>query len=106
MGREDVPQSTKRSNEAERRRGEGKNARRKAGRPKAVNQDGEISPKNPEFNCVFHLDTLREDCGIIRKQASTDGGVLWNVVSVNAVQGRKKDRSLRDPREARSRVRV
>ncbi|GFV29696.1 uncharacterized protein TNCV_330621 [Trichonephila clavipes] len=39
MGREDVPQSTKRSNEAERRRGEGKNAGRKAGRPKAVNQD-------------------------------------------------------------------
>ncbi|GFX34073.1 hypothetical protein TNCV_194801, partial [Trichonephila clavipes] len=38
MGREDVPQSTKRSNEAERRRGEGKNAGRKAGRPKAVNQ--------------------------------------------------------------------
>ncbi|GFW06206.1 transposable element Tcb2 transposase [Trichonephila clavipes] len=40
MGREDVPQSTKRSNEAERRRGEGKNAGSKAGRPKAVNQDG------------------------------------------------------------------
>ncbi|GFV77470.1 hypothetical protein TNCV_1069991 [Trichonephila clavipes] len=39
MGREDVPQSTKRSNEAERRRGEGKNAGRKTGRPKAVNQD-------------------------------------------------------------------
>ncbi|GFT71782.1 hypothetical protein TNCV_291791 [Trichonephila clavipes] len=37
-GREDVPQSTKRSIEAERRRGEGKNAGRKAGRPKAVNQ--------------------------------------------------------------------
>ncbi|GFT33890.1 hypothetical protein TNCV_4383761 [Trichonephila clavipes] len=50
MGREDVPQSTKRSNEAERRRGEGKNAGRKAGRPKAVNQDGEISPKNPEYH--------------------------------------------------------
>ncbi|GFV41204.1 hypothetical protein TNCV_2979581 [Trichonephila clavipes] len=47
-GREDVAQSTKRSNEAERRRGEGKNAGRKAGRPKAVNQGGEISPKNPE----------------------------------------------------------
>ncbi|GFV38104.1 hypothetical protein TNCV_3829511 [Trichonephila clavipes] len=37
-----------RSIEAERRRGEGKNAGRKAGRPKAVNQGGEISPKNPE----------------------------------------------------------
>ncbi|GFV06616.1 hypothetical protein TNCV_2949381 [Trichonephila clavipes] len=48
MGREDVPQSTTRSIEAERRRGEGKNAGRKAGRPKAVNQGGEISPKNPE----------------------------------------------------------
>ncbi|GFV67400.1 hypothetical protein TNCV_4307711 [Trichonephila clavipes] len=50
MGREDVPQSTKRSNEAERRRGEGKNAGRKAERPKAANQDGEISPKNPDFH--------------------------------------------------------
>ncbi|GFV07321.1 uncharacterized protein TNCV_1313191 [Trichonephila clavipes] len=49
MGREDVPQSTKRSIEAERRRGKGKNAGRKAGRPKAVNQGGEISPKNPEI---------------------------------------------------------
>ncbi|GFW01748.1 hypothetical protein TNCV_1232481 [Trichonephila clavipes] len=36
-----------RSNEAERRRG-GKNAGRKTGRPKAVNQDGERSPQNPE----------------------------------------------------------
>ncbi|GFS80343.1 hypothetical protein TNCV_3447821 [Trichonephila clavipes] len=52
------------------------------------------------------LDTLREDCGIIRKQESTDGGVLWKVVRVNVVQVRRKDRSLRDPREARSRVRV
>ncbi|GFW68459.1 hypothetical protein TNCV_3300011 [Trichonephila clavipes] len=26
------------------------------------------------------LDTLRENCGIIRKQTSTDGGVLWKVV--------------------------
>ncbi|GFS97759.1 hypothetical protein TNCV_2559081 [Trichonephila clavipes] len=52
------------------------------------------------------LDTLRENCGIIRKQASTDGGVLWKVVRVNVVQVRRKDRSLRDPREARSRVRV
>ncbi|GFX95488.1 transposable element Tcb2 transposase [Trichonephila clavipes] len=31
------------------------------------------------------LDTLRENCGIIRKQASTDGGVLWEVVRVNVV---------------------
>ncbi|GFU85902.1 hypothetical protein TNCV_2037331 [Trichonephila clavipes] len=46
--REDVPQSAKRSNEAECRRGEGKNAGRKTGRPKAVNQDGERSPQNPE----------------------------------------------------------
>ncbi|GFW33096.1 hypothetical protein TNCV_2110261 [Trichonephila clavipes] len=52
------------------------------------------------------LDTLRENCGIIRKQASTDCGVLWKVVRVNVVQVRRKDRSLRDPREARSRVRV
>ncbi|GFV65323.1 hypothetical protein TNCV_4573231 [Trichonephila clavipes] len=50
--------------------------------------------------------TPRENCGIIRKQASTDGGVLWKVVRVNVVQVRRKDRSLRDPREARSRVRV
>ncbi|GFX85743.1 hypothetical protein TNCV_2471451 [Trichonephila clavipes] len=54
----------------------------------------------------FRLDTLRENCGIIRKQASTDGGVLWKVVCVNVVQVRRKDRSLRDPREARSRYRV
>ncbi|GFT43625.1 hypothetical protein TNCV_3362551 [Trichonephila clavipes] len=52
------------------------------------------------------LDILREDCGILRKQASTDGGVLWKVVCVNVVQVRRKDRSLRYPREARSRVRV
>ncbi|GFW16274.1 hypothetical protein TNCV_4264391 [Trichonephila clavipes] len=37
-----------RSNEAERRRGKGRNAGRKTGRPKAVNQDGERSPQNPE----------------------------------------------------------
>ncbi|GFX41715.1 hypothetical protein TNCV_233941 [Trichonephila clavipes] len=52
------------------------------------------------------LDTLRENCGIIRKQASTDGGVLWKVMCVDVVQVRRKNRSLRDPREARSRVRV
>ncbi|GFX15895.1 ribonuclease H1 [Trichonephila clavipes] len=48
----------------------------------------------------------RENCGIIRKQASTDGGVLWKIVSVNVVQVRRKYRSLRDPREARYRVRI
>ncbi|GFV22215.1 hypothetical protein TNCV_926731, partial [Trichonephila clavipes] len=32
------------------------------------------------------LDTLRENCGIIRKQASTDGGVLWKVMCVDVVQ--------------------
>ncbi|GFU29810.1 hypothetical protein TNCV_405371 [Trichonephila clavipes] len=52
------------------------------------------------------LDTLRENCGIIRKQASTDGGVLWKVMCVDVVQVRRKNRSLRDPREARSRVRI
>ncbi|GFW54700.1 hypothetical protein TNCV_788021 [Trichonephila clavipes] len=52
------------------------------------------------------LDTLREDCGIIRKQASTDGGVLWKIMCVDVVQVRRKDGSLRDPREARSRVRI
>ncbi|GFW47002.1 hypothetical protein TNCV_3486141 [Trichonephila clavipes] len=51
------------------------------------------------------LDTLRENCEIIRNQASTDGGVLLKVLRVNVVQVRRKDRSLRDPREARSRVR-
>ncbi|GFW42973.1 hypothetical protein TNCV_4188401 [Trichonephila clavipes] len=35
---------------------------------------------------VFQLDTLRENCGIIRKQASTDGGVLWKVMCVDFVQ--------------------
>ncbi|GFW80627.1 hypothetical protein TNCV_3234791 [Trichonephila clavipes] len=59
-----------------------------------------------ESRIVLQLDTLREDCGIIRKQASTDGGVLWKIVCVNVVQVRRKDRSLRDPREARSRVRI
>ncbi|GFW07109.1 hypothetical protein TNCV_3693041 [Trichonephila clavipes] len=44
------------------------------------------------------LDTLRKNCGIIRKQPSTDGGVLWKVVRVNVVQVRRKDRSLSDPR--------
>ncbi|GFX59778.1 hypothetical protein TNCV_1778171 [Trichonephila clavipes] len=100
MGREDVPQSTKRSIEAERRRGEGKNTGRKAGRPKAVNQRRWFITQEPR------LDTLREDCGIIRKQASTDGRVLWKIMCVDVVQIRRKDRSLRHPREARSRVRI
>ncbi|GFV51357.1 hypothetical protein TNCV_4687201 [Trichonephila clavipes] len=39
-----LPQRTKRSNEAERLRGEGKNAGRKTGRPKAVNQDAPPKP--------------------------------------------------------------
>ncbi|GFV61764.1 hypothetical protein TNCV_189211 [Trichonephila clavipes] len=52
------------------------------------------------------LDTLRENCGIIRKQASIDGGVLWKVTCVDVVQVRRKNRSLRDPREARYRVRI
>ncbi|GFU68199.1 hypothetical protein TNCV_39091 [Trichonephila clavipes] len=52
------------------------------------------------------LNTLREDCGIIRKQASTDGGVLWKIMCVDVVQVRRKGISLRDPREARSRVRI
>ncbi|GFS48849.1 hypothetical protein TNCV_293091 [Trichonephila clavipes] len=34
------------------------------------------------------LDTFRENCGIIRKQASTDGGVLWKVMCVDVVQVR------------------
>ncbi|GFU02659.1 hypothetical protein TNCV_2893141 [Trichonephila clavipes] len=88
-----------RSIDAERRRGEGKNAGRKTGLPKAVNQNGEISQES-------RLDTLREDRGIIRKQASSDGGVPWKIVCVNVVQVRRKHRSLRDPREARSRVRI
>ncbi|GFW16340.1 uncharacterized protein TNCV_4265051 [Trichonephila clavipes] len=54
---------------------------------------------------IVKLGTLRENCEIIRKQVSTDGGVLWEVVRVNVVQVRRKDRSLRDPREARSCVR-
>ncbi|GFU98380.1 hypothetical protein TNCV_385261 [Trichonephila clavipes] len=49
--------------------GEGKNAGRQSGRLNA-------------------LDTLRENCGIIRKQASTDGGVLWKVMCVDVVQVR------------------
>ncbi|GFX73360.1 hypothetical protein TNCV_1469821 [Trichonephila clavipes] len=40
------------------------------------------------FSHVFQLDTLRENCGIIRKQASTDGGVLWKVMCVDVVQVR------------------
>ncbi|GFW95128.1 uncharacterized protein TNCV_1497671 [Trichonephila clavipes] len=66
-----------------------------------VEQIKKTSTKNGEGG----PGTLREDCGIIRKQASTDGGVLWKVVCVNVVQVRRKDRTLRDPREARSRVR-
>ncbi|GFT78348.1 hypothetical protein TNCV_655641 [Trichonephila clavipes] len=37
-----------RSNEAERRWGEGKHAGRKTGQPKAANQVGERSPHSPE----------------------------------------------------------
>ncbi|GFV23612.1 hypothetical protein TNCV_1717331 [Trichonephila clavipes] len=37
--------------------------------------------------------------------ASTDGGVLWEAMRVNVVQVREKNRSLRDPIEARSCVR-
>ncbi|GFX07245.1 uncharacterized protein TNCV_2972221 [Trichonephila clavipes] len=71
------------------------------------NQAADWSSTNEDKNIDDNdLDTLREDCGIIRKQASTDGGVLWKVVCVNVVQVRRKDRTLRDPREARSRVRV
>ncbi|GFW20269.1 hypothetical protein TNCV_1855911 [Trichonephila clavipes] len=92
-----------RSNEAERRRGEGKNAGRKTGRPMAMNQDDRCVSRHSGRT---KLDTFREDCGINRKQASTDGGVLWKVVCVDVVQVRRKDRTLRDPREARSRVRV
>ncbi|GFT44151.1 hypothetical protein TNCV_576261 [Trichonephila clavipes] len=123
-GREDVPQSTKRSNEAERRRGR-EERRKEDGRPKAANQDGEISPQNPEMRIRKHclcfdnwivmrfnrfkdisreisdLDTLREDCGIIRKQASNDGGVLWKVVCLNVVQVRRKDRSPEGPQRGK-----
>ncbi|GFS80253.1 hypothetical protein TNCV_3447221 [Trichonephila clavipes] len=67
-------------------------------------QDNNIS--NDTDYLINKLDTLRENCGIIRKQPSTDGGVLWKVVRVNVVQVRRKDISLRDPREAKSPVRV
>ncbi|GFT61574.1 hypothetical protein TNCV_34311 [Trichonephila clavipes] len=36
----------------------------------------ESSANHPESSC----------CGIIRKQASTDGGVLWKVMCVDVVQ--------------------
>ncbi|GFW03441.1 hypothetical protein TNCV_1739911 [Trichonephila clavipes] len=44
--------------------------------------------ESPLLTSVFQLDTLRENCGIIRKQASTDGGVLWKVMCVDVVQVR------------------
>ncbi|GFU81463.1 hypothetical protein TNCV_1524971 [Trichonephila clavipes] len=47
MGREDVPQSTSAVTKQSKGGGE-KNAERKTGRPKAVNQVGERSPQNPE----------------------------------------------------------
>ncbi|GFT54141.1 hypothetical protein TNCV_3562771 [Trichonephila clavipes] len=54
--------------------------------------DPDISPPEPTVcshqKVVFQLDTLRENCGIIRKQASTDGGVLWKVMCVDVVQVR------------------
>ncbi|GFT56922.1 hypothetical protein TNCV_2522811 [Trichonephila clavipes] len=59
-GRDDVPQSTSVLTKQSAGGGRGGNAGRKTGRPKA-------------------LDTLRENSGVIRKQAS-DGGVLWEVV--------------------------
>ncbi|GFX71014.1 uncharacterized protein TNCV_2706171 [Trichonephila clavipes] len=71
MGREDVPQSTKRSLEAERRRGEGKNAGRNAGRPKVVNQGAswEYSEfpvlKTPLEWSVTKLSYLVEELGCI-----------------------------------------
>ncbi|GFU89296.1 hypothetical protein TNCV_626981 [Trichonephila clavipes] len=50
----------------------------------------------PEALIVYFSWTpMRENCGIISKQASTDGGVLWKIVRVNVVQVRRKDRSLR-----------
>ncbi|GFY09820.1 hypothetical protein TNCV_3697821 [Trichonephila clavipes] len=45
------------------------------------------------------LDTLRENCGIIRKQASTDGGVLWEVGNLEGFRkpNSSPERSLRNP---------
>ncbi|GFT89493.1 hypothetical protein TNCV_4387581 [Trichonephila clavipes] len=80
--------------EAERRRGEGKNAGRQSGRLKAVNQGSDQARQEPSIKDAVQgsegnvLDTLRENCGIIRKQASTDGGVLWKVMCVDVVQVR------------------
>ncbi|GFW12289.1 hypothetical protein TNCV_2489331 [Trichonephila clavipes] len=48
MGREDVSQSTKRSNEAERQRGHREECRKEDGT--FVNQDGERSPFEPRVN--------------------------------------------------------
>ncbi|GFX86176.1 uncharacterized protein TNCV_2560581 [Trichonephila clavipes] len=73
-GGEDVPRNTKRSIDAERRRG-GEERRKAVG--------------TAERSKSKALDTLRENCGIIRKQASTDGGVLWKVMCVDVVQVRK-----------------
>ncbi|GFU66189.1 ATP-dependent DNA helicase [Trichonephila clavipes] len=53
MGREDVPQSTKRSIEAERRWGEGKNAGRNAGWPKAAKQGDQSYGHEIAFGAVF-----------------------------------------------------
>ncbi|GFS59753.1 retrovirus-related Pol polyprotein from transposon 297 [Trichonephila clavipes] len=50
-----------------------------------LSQNDEKGKENP---IAFSLDTLRENCGIIRKQASTDGGVLWKVMCVDVVQVR------------------
>ncbi|GFX27445.1 hypothetical protein TNCV_35421 [Trichonephila clavipes] len=36
------------------------------------------------FNSVFQLDTLRENCGIIRKQKIPEGSELANMVANDA----------------------
>ncbi|GFW90421.1 hypothetical protein TNCV_1390381 [Trichonephila clavipes] len=53
--------------------------------PKAALHPSKPTAPHP---ITLKLDTLRENCGIIRKQASTDGGVLWKVVCVDVVQVR------------------
>ncbi|GFW02191.1 hypothetical protein TNCV_4144571 [Trichonephila clavipes] len=53
------PQSSKRSIEEECRRGEGKNAGRKAGRPKAVNQDDVFPFSAPIGIGSFELLSLK-----------------------------------------------
>ncbi|GFX49928.1 nose resistant to fluoxetine protein 6 [Trichonephila clavipes] len=60
-----------------------------------------VTIKYSLFQHCSNLDTLRENCGIIRKQASTDGGMLWKVMCVDVEQVPRKNRSPEGPQRGK-----